>query len=178
MKAKIKVKILAGGFKPVVNELGDWIDLCSAIDLKVKAPQSGVLKYKVEGDEKVGYRDVYLNTYYIPLGVAIELPKGYEAIIASRSSGPKRLGMMIPNGQGIVDNSYNSDTDEWNYVMSPMKDVNIERGDRICQFRIQLSQKATMWQKIKWLFTTGVEIVEVDSLTNQPRGGLGSSGIK
>ena len=32
--------------------------------------------------------------------------------------------------------------------------------------RICLSQKATVWQKIKWLFTNGVKIVQVDELDN------------
>jgi len=59
-----------------------------------------------------------------------------------------------------------------------MRETTIEAGDRICQFRIQLSQKATMWQKIKWLFSSGVELVQVDDLGDNNRGGLGSTGIK
>ena len=60
----------------------------------------------------------------------------------------------------------------------PFRDTTINEGDRICQFRIQLSQKATMWQKIKWLLSSGVEIVEVDELDNPDRGGIGITGIK
>ena len=54
----------------------------------------------------------------------------------------------------------------------------MHKGDRICQFRIQLSQKATMWQKIKWLLSSGIELVEVDDLGNENRLGFGSTGIK
>ena len=59
-----------------------------------------------------------------------------------------------------------------------MRETTIEAGDRICQFRIQLSQKATFWQKLKWLFSSGIELVEVDNLNNKSRGGFGSTGIK
>ncbi len=104
--------------------------------------------------------------------------EGFEAIIDSRSSGPKKLGLFIPNGQGVVDNTYNGNNDQWHYVCSPMRETVIEAGDRICQFRIQLSQKATMWQKIKWLLSSGIELVEVDDLGDNNRGGFGTSGVK
>ena len=58
-----------------------------------------------------------------------------------------------------------------------MRETVIEAGDRICQFRIQLSQKATMWQKIKWLLSSGIELVEVDDLGDNNRG-MNVTGIK
>lgn len=173
MKLKIKVKVLTEGCMPVISDNGDWIDLKSAQDLEIKAAQAGV-QYQEDGEK---YRDVHMHTVYIPLGVAIQLPDGYEAIVASRSSGPKKLKLFIPNGQGIIDNSFNGDDDQWHYVASSMTNTSIEKGDRICQFRIQLNQKATMWQKLKWLFSSGIELIEVNSFNNSNRGGLGSSGI-
>lgn len=178
MKLKIKVKVLAKNCMPMINENGDWVDLKSAIDVTIPAPQSDVLKRRTVDGERVGYRDVEIPTYYIPLGVAMQLPQGFEAIIDSRSSGPKKLGLFIPNGQGVVDNTYNGNNDQWHYVCSPMRETTIEAGDRICQFRIQLSQKATMWQKIKWLLSSGIKLVEVDDLGDNNRGGFGTSGIK
>ena len=174
MKLKIKVKVLTAGCMPEIIDKGEWIDLKAAKDIELKAAQSGV-QYK-EGEER--YRDVEIPVYYIPLGVAMKLPNGFEAVIDSRSSGPKKLDLFIPNGQGIVDNSYNGDKDEWNFVCSPMRRTTIERGTRVCQFRIQLSQKATFLQKLKWLFSSGIELVKVDSLGNDNRGGLGSTGVK
>ena len=174
MKLKIKVKVLTEGCMPTITENGDWVDLRAAQDVEIKAAQAGV-QYQ-ENNEK--YRDVSIPVTYIPLGVAVELPKGFEAVIASRSSGPKKLKIFIPSGEGIVDNSYNGNEDQWHYVASPMEKASIKKGDRICQFRIQLSQKATFWQKLKWLFSSGIELVEVDSLNNKSRGGFGSSGIK
>ena len=58
-----------------------------------------------------------------------------------------------------------------------MREATIEAGDRICQFRIQLSQKATMWQKLKWLLSSGIELVEVDDLSDDNRG-MNVTGIK
>ena len=178
MKLKIKVKVLTNGCMPSIIDQGDWIDLKSAIDITIPASQSGVLKRKTVGIDKVSYRNVAIPVYYIPLGVAMELPKGYEAIIASRSSGPKKAGLLIPSGQGIVDNSYNGDNDQWHYICSPMRETTIKVGDRICQFRIQLSQKATIWQKIKWLLSSGIELIEVENLNNKNRGGFGTTESK
>lgn len=174
MKLKIKVKVLTEGCMPQITENGDWVDLRAAQDMEIRAAQAGV-QYQ-ENNEK--YRDVTTPVYYIPLGIAVQLPKGFEAIIASRSSGPKKFRIFIPNGKGIVDNIYNGNNDQWHYVASPMENTSIEKGDRICQFRIQLSQKATMWQKLKWLFSSGIELVEVDDLGNENRGGFGITGVK
>lgn len=166
MKLKIKVKVITEGCMPEINEKGDWIDLKSASDVSIEA-------LKVQNDTSVN-----IPTYYIPLGVAMKLPKGFEAIVDSRSSGPKKIGVFIPNGQGVIDNSYSGNNDEWKYVCSPMKAVSIKKGDRICQFRIQLSQKANVWQKIKWLFSSGIKLEQVDNLSDNNRGGFGSTGIK
>ena len=178
MKLKIKVKVLTEGCMPEINEKGDWIDLKAAKDMEFNAAQSGTLKRKTVEGEEVSYRNVEIGVTYIPLGVAMKLPDGFEAIVASRSSGPKKLNIFIPNGIGIIDQVYSGNRDEWNYVASPMKATTIHKGDRICQFRIQLSQKATVWQKIKWFFSSGVKIVEVDNLDGADRDGIGSTGVK
>ena len=177
MKLKIKVKVLTKGCMPVINENGDWVDLKSAININIPAPQSYALKRKTVEGERISYRNVEIPTYYIPLGVAMQLPQGFEAIIDSRSGSPKKLGLFIPGGQGVVDNIYNGNDDQWHYVCSPLRKTTIEAGDRICQFRIQLSQKATMWQKIKWLLSSGIELVEVDDLKGTNRG-MNVTGIK
>ena len=174
MKTEIKVKVLVPGCMPEINEKGDWIDLRAAENIELRAAQAGT-QY-TENNEK--YRDVTIPVTYIPLGVAIKLPAGYEAIVDSRSSGPKKLKVFIPSGQGVIDNIYCGNNDQWMYVASPMTNTIINKGDRICQFRIQLSQKATIWQKIKWLFSSGIKLVEVDDLSGVDRGGLGSTGVK
>lgn len=166
MKLKVKVKVLTEGCMPEISDSGDWIDLRAAKDIEINAAQSGV-QYQRDNEK---YRDVIIPVVYIPLGVAIQLPKGFEAIIASRSGGPKKMKIFIPNGKGVVDNSYNGNNDQWHYVASPMDNTSIKKGDRVCQFRIQLSQKATMWQKLKWLFSSGIELVKTDNLNGEDRG--------
>lgn len=178
MKLRIKVKVLTEGCMPEINNVGECIDLKSAVSLDLPAPQSSTLRRVTINGEECSFRDVTMNTYYIPLGIAVELPKGFEATILSRSSSPKKLGLAVPHGMGLVDNSYCGEEDEWKYVCTTMRTTSIEKGDKICQFRIRLSQKATIWQKLKWLFSSGVKLVEVDSLSSKNRGGLGSTGIK
>ena len=178
MKLKIKVKEITPGCFPEINANGDWIDLKSAINLTINAAQSGTLKKELSDNNTVKrYRNVDIPTYYIPLGIAMQLPNGFEAVVNSRSSVPKKLGVFIPNGQGVIDNTYCGNNDQWYYIAAPMRNSAILKFDRVCQFRIQLSQKATFWQKMRWLFSSGVKLVKVDNLNNTNRGGLGSTGI-
>lgn len=178
MKLKIKVKkINKDLLLPKIIEKGDWIDLWAAETVTLKAPQAGVLKKRVVKGQETPFRDVTFDTKLIRLGIAMELPKGFEAIVSPRSSTPK-LGVFQTNSQGIIDNSFNGNTDEWRFWVTALSETTITKGDRICQFRIQLSQKATIWQKLKWLFSSGIEIVEVDELNDSNRGGIGTTGLK
>ena len=83
---------------PKVIEKGEWVDLTSAEDLHI--------------DHKGGYA-------MFSLGVAMQLPDGYEAILAPRSSTPKKFGIMVPNSFGIIDNSYNSN--KAHYIPQPVQ---------------------------------------------------------
>ena len=157
---------------PKIIKKGEWIDLRASEEVVLNAPQAGTLK-----GHNVKHRDVVSDVTYIPLGIAMKLPDGFEAIVASRSSAAKKMGVIMANGIGIVDNSYCGDNDQWMYPAIPLRKTSIAQNTRICQMRIQLSQKATIWQKIKWLFTSGIELVEVKSLDTKDREGLGSTGI-
>lgn len=179
MKLKIKVKRVHGHSAiPSIVSKGDWVDLKSNGTIVMTAPQAKTLqRHKVNGVE-VSHRDVEFDFKLIPLGVAIKLPKGFEAIIVPRSSTFKNFGIIQSNSQGIIDNSYCGNNDEWKFPAIALRDTIINEGDRICQFRIQLSQKATMWQKLKWFFSSGIKFVEVKSLNSNNRGGFGSTGVK
>jgi dUTP pyrophosphatase len=121
---------------------GDWIDLRSAIQCEIKAGE-----YKV-----------------IPLGVAMELPKGYEGHMLPRSSTFKNFGIIQTNHCGIIDESYCGDNDEWKMAVYAIRDTKINLNDRICQFRIIEKMPS-------------IEFVEVKTLDNEDRGGLGSTGV-
>lgn len=140
---KIKIKYLADIDKVRKVKNSDWIDLRAAEDVALKA-----------GDFKI-----------IPLGIAVELPHGYEAIIAPRSSTYKNFGIVCANSIGVIDNSYNGDSDQWGFPAIALRDTVIHKNDRICQFRILFNQQP-------------LEFNEVSSLGNEDRSGFGSTGVQ
>jgi dUTP pyrophosphatase len=137
----IKVKYLRGVQKIERFNVGDWIDLRCAEETDMKAGE-----YKM-----------------IPLGVAMELPHGYEALVAPRSSTFKKYGVILANSIGIIDEAYKGDNDEWNFLAYAMRDTKIRKNERICQFRIIRHQPL-------------IHLEEVESLGNPDRGGIGSTG--
>ena len=173
MKLKIKVKVLTKGCMPVVIDKGALIDLRAAENYKFHAPQAGI-QYQKDG---VKHRDVQFDEQVIRLGVAMELPKGMMAKLKGRSSLTKKHGVVMACS-GEIDNSYCGNNDEWLFRVFAIREGKIDALDRICQFEIVPNQKATMWQKIKWLLSSGIELVEVDSLNNEDRDGFGSTGSK
>lgn len=137
----IKVKLFDSmcDFEKIAN--GDWIDLRSRIEIEGHAGQY----------------------YEIPLGVAMELPEGYEAHVIPRSSSFKKYGFIQTNSIGLIDNTYCGDTDEWKLPVLFMKAVKIHKGERVCQFRIVENMKPVIFQK-------------VTKLSGKNRNGLGSTG--
>ena len=137
----IRVKYI-GDVAPLEKiSVGDWIDLRAAKDIVM-----------VKGDYKA-----------IPLGVAIQLPEGYEALVVPRSSTFKRFGIIQANSIGVIDESYCGDGDQWHFLAYATKTCTIPKGERICQFRIFRHQP-------------DVEIETVEMLGNADRGGIGSTG--
>lgn len=99
----------------------------------------------------------------IPLGVAMKLPEGYEAHLAPRSSTFKKWHIIQTNSIGIIDNSYSGDNDIYRFPAYAVEDTVIEKGDRICQFRIMESQPCIVFE-------------ECETLGGADRGGFGSTG--
>lgn len=123
-------------------DTGDWIDLRVDSDVHMKANEYRLLS----------------------LGISIKLPDGYEAHVAARSSTYSRYGISMPNGIGIIDNSYSGDGDIWKFPVVASRDTFIPEGARIAQFRIVKKQPE-------------FNIISVDHLEGPDRGGLGSTGI-
>lgn len=141
---EIKIKYFTDEIDKITKiEQGDWIDLRAAEDIEMKT-----------GDFKL-----------ISLGVAMQLPKGYEAHIAPRSSTFKNFGIIQTNSMGIIDESYCGNNDVWKFPAYALRDTVIHKNDRICQFRIIEKMPE-------------VHFVEVRKLNNKDRGGWGSTGIK
>lgn len=172
----IKVLEKVEGCMPEVVKVGDWIDLRTAEEVKLKAPYADTLhRYRKDKEtkEEERLRIVNFDHKLIRLGVCIEMPKGCEGYLIVRSSTFKKYGIIQSNSKGIIDQSYCSDKDEWKLPVLATRAITIPAGTRIAQFRIQLSQKATIWQKIKWLFSNKIKVVRVNSLDNPERGGFG-----
>lgn len=167
---KIKVKYHNPNCKFSFIDKGEWIDLRASQTISFKAPYANTLN----GGKKV--RDVVFDFKLIPLGFAMELPKEFEAVVLPRSNTFKTWGLIQWNSEGVIDSSYKGNDDIWKFPAIAFKDITVLEGERICQFRIQPSQKASIWTKIKWLFTNKIEFVEVEDLCNDNRSGFGSTG--
>lgn len=172
MKMKIKVKCENSNCIPRIVKKGDWIDLCNSEEIVMAAPQAGVQHQR--NNEKV--RDVVFDFQLVPLGIAMQLPPGFEAVVVPRSSTFKKYGLLQANSIGVIDNSYCGDSDIWKFPAVSTTHITVPQYTRICQFRIQLSQNATPWQKLKWLFTKNIMFNVVRLLDNPDRGGFGSTG--
>ena len=173
---EIKVKTFEGMPLPEVIRKGDWIDLSIAEDYELHAPICKSLVYKTEEGKKVGSREIEFESTLLRLGVAMQLPEGYEAIVAPRSSTFKKYGIIETNSIGVIDNTYCGNNDEWKMPILAFRNGKILKHERVAQFRIQLSQKATFMQKLKWLFSSRIRLVLVSELYNVDREGFGSTG--
>ncbi len=102
---------------------------------------------------------------YIPLNIALEVPKGSWVMLAARSSTHK-LGLINAAGIGIGDWDFKGDNDEYNFIAYNFtkKTVVVEKGTRIGQIMVVKYEK--------------VEIQEVDKLESKDRGGIGTTGFK
>lgn len=140
MMPPLNVKINTHG-GPLPEAHGDWIDLSNA---EYNYLQAG--KY-----------------YQISLGVSMQLPDGYYAMVVPRSSTFKKWGILMANSIGIVDNDYCGDDDIWAFPAYATRDVVIPMGTRIAQFKLFKKEPEITFQ-------------QVESLGNENRGGFGSTG--
>lgn len=142
---RIRIKYFSNEIEHLkyIDGKSDWIDLRAAQEIELKA-----------GEFKL-----------IPLGIAMELPAGYEAHIVPRSSTFKNFGIVEVNSMGIIDETYCGDNDQWFFPALAHRDTVIHVNDRICQFRIMEHQPKIMFE-------------DVEVLGNKDRGGHGSTGVK
>ena len=104
----------------------------------------------------------------IPLGVSMKLPEGYEAHVVPRSSTFKNWGILQANSIGIIDATYCGDNDEWKFPAYATKTVEIPAGTRLCQFRLVPTMRSDIGT---------VEFEAVEHLSDEDRGGFGSTGV-
>lgn len=136
---------------------GNWIDVYANKDVFVKCGERAM----------------------VPLGLALELPEGWEGHLAPRSSTFKTWGIIQTNSVGVVDDTYIGDNDQWHMPVYCLQGKDIEsddngeeikgtwirKGDKIGQFRIMEVMPE-------------IEFEEVESFGNKDRGGFGTTGTK
>lgn len=147
---KIKIKYFDNAKKLEMIDKGNWCDLYANKDIFIPVNERAM----------------------IPLGVAMELPEGYEAHLAPRSSTFKTWGIIQTNHVGVIDHSFCGDNDQWHmpvYCLEAKTEYEdqigtwIHKGDKIAQFRIIEIQPK-------------LEFEEVENLGNETRGGFGTTG--
>lgn len=104
----------------------------------------------------------------IPLGFAMSLPYGTAALLMPRSSTFKKWGIIQTNSIGLIDESYSGTNDEWLFPVLATRDVEISKGDKICQFIIISPITAN----------TIIDFTSVEELSKEDRGGFGTSGSR
>lgn len=140
MNKIVKIKYLPNSPHLEMSEKGDWVDLYTYEDVTLNAGESTI----------------------ISLGVSMQLPRGYEAHVAPRSSTFKRWGIIQTNSVGVIDSSFSGDGDVWGMPVYATQPVIIPKGTRLCQFRIIESQPTLVFKEVSHL--------------GADRGGFGSTG--
>lgn len=90
----------------------------------------------------------------VPTGLVIKVPEGYMLGIVPRSSTPRRTGLIIPHGIGVIDNDYHGPKDEIMVQLYNIsgKSVMLKKGDRIAQglfFRVAKVKFSIQEKQIK-----------------------------
>ena len=134
------VKIKCNG-QPLPERHGEWYDLATAEDVYLQAGE-------------------YQR---ISLGVAMEMPPGYYAVMAPRSSTFERWGVIQANSIGIYEQAYCGDGDIWAFPALAMRETKIPKGTRICQFTLVPKRFP-------------IKFIPVEAMGNPDRGGFGSTG--
>ena len=111
MKQTIRIKYFTDKIEKLtyIDGKSDWIDLRAAEDVSLKKGEFAL----------------------IPLGIAMELPQGYEAHVVPRSSTFKNFGVIQTNHMGVIDVSFCGDNDQWFMHVLAIRDTEIHVNDRI-----------------------------------------------
>lgn len=151
---EINIKYFEGATELKRISKGNWIDVYARKDIFVEKDDNAL----------------------IPLGFALEIPKGWEGHLAPRSSTFKTWGVIQTNSVGVVDDTYIGENDEWLmpvYCLKPKTTEMIDgvekegtwirKGDKIGQFRIMEVMPEIVF-------------IKKDHFGNADRGGFGTTG--
>lgn len=102
----------------------------------------------------------------VPGNVIVAVPQGFVLFVTLRSSTPRKRGLLMPHGVGVIDTDYCGPHDEikiqvQNFTKEP---VTVSRGDKIAQ-GIFVKIDTAQWSELSR-----------EELTQESRGGFGSTG--
>lgn len=106
-----------------------------------------------------------LERCFVPTGLYIELPDGYEAQVRPRSGLAAKMGITVLNSPGTIDPDYRGEI-KVILVNLSNEEVTLNPGERVAQLVI------AKFERIEW------EGVEVLSDSDRGAGGFGSTGTK
>lgn len=100
----------------------------------------------------------------IPGNVVVEVPRNFVLFVTLRSSTPRKKGLLMPHGVGVIDHDYCGPQDEIKIQVYNFTDqaVTISRGEKVAQGIFVHIDKAE-WE-------------EVERIRAESRGGFGSTG--
>ena len=106
-----------------------------------------------------------LKPVLVPTGIKVFLPSDEVLLLVSRSSGPLKRGLVIPNSVGVIDADYYNNPNNEGEIFVQMlnffsQDYWIHKGERICQ----------------GIFTKYLTTTDDVQNTIKRNGGFGSSG--
>ena len=141
---RINVKLLDNSLPlPDYAHKGDaGLDLYSTIDITLKP----------------------LERKMIPTGIKVAIPIGYAGFVQPKSGLAINKGLSLVNTPGLVDSGYRGEINAIVINLDSKNDIQIKRGDKICQLVIQ---------KIE---SVDIEVTEDLDETSRGEGGFGSTG--
>lgn len=105
------------------------------------------------------------TTVLIPTGLIAKIPSGYSVRVHMRSSVALKRGLILPNGEGVIDADY---FDELFLMVRNASNafVTVKHGERICQGELVQNVRFTIEQ-----------IHTKPEQTTDRTGGFGSTGV-
>ena len=165
-QTEIRIKKMRENAKLPEFKNGNWMDTYVS---KVGC----VDQYKLDKGHEFTFDDViwyedgltysHGDVIILKLGFALELPKGKELHLLPRSGTFRKYGLLLTNSEGIGDDTYIGDNDEYSAMMYATREGHVDIGDRLIQIKIEDAMP-------KFKFK------EVETFGNEDRGGYGSTG--
>lgn len=160
---KVKIKKVRNNTIIPQSKNGNWFDCYIS---KISVVQNiGRLDWNEVNEQSVDKGAVVYkpgDVVVVYLGFATELGEGYEAHLIPRSSTFTNYGLLLTNSMGLIDSTYCGDNDEWKAVFYATRSGVLRVGERVVQMTIEKTNK--------------FDLVEVEHLGNEDRGGYGSTG--